>query len=379
MKKKNDQEKYSKERKEMTSATHEDKAQFDLAEEAKQYVNLDMKDEDLGQAGNFLQKLHLRNHSVASKETIHEIYRTDEVVSENEPGFLSEADELIFQEVQRAISEHDVINLRSTLQFISKSISSHNYCSEEIEDFIEGNLDDDLNLRIKEESMFNANLADDIRLFKEINQAISENDIIQLRSNLHEIFDNESSHNHSIEEIDNFLSNELEEHEREVFEEELSMNAGLAKDVRIHKEINEAIVEKDIILLRQNLKRTNEAETRDDAFQKRGISHPKMQKIIWYAAASIILMIGFTFTIRNHTSSNAELYQEYFKPFESDLGVTRSASNSGESALNNALIKLNQKDFDTALKLFSNILKEDPNNAVLQFLFRNHTTKQGKL
>jgi ethanolamine utilization protein EutP (predicted NTPase) len=339
---------------------------FDLPDENKQYENLNIKDEDLDQTANFLQRLHLRNHSVALKETIHELYRPDEEIHEKDTDFLSEEDEILFGEIQKAVSEHDITNLRSNLQFISSNISSHQYSFEEIEDYLEGDLETEFADKIQEEAEINSNLAADIQLQREINLAIVEKDILQLRSGLKGIFENESSHNHSVEQLEEYLSNELDEKQREMIDEELRINAGLRKDLAILNEINEASGEKDIMLLRENLTRIKETEIEDDLNQKRGINPFKNQKVLWYAAASVFLILGFNFALRQHSNSAEELYKEYYQPYDINLGVTRSVSVTTDP-INQALDKLTQRDYTSALTILSDILRKDPDNAVSNF------------
>jgi len=343
-------------------------AYFGLPDEMKEFLNLEVGDEDLGDIGNSLQKLHLRNHTSASKETIYETYRTDEIILENESDMLSEEDELILRNVQKAVAEHDIMDLRANLQSIAQSVSAHNWRSEEIEDYLSGDLDEQVRIMMENESQVNLNLKDDIELYNEIDQAIGEKDILQLRSNLKTIIDFESSHNRSISEIEDYLSNELEESLLNSFEEELLINQGLSAEVKLCREINEAISENDIMALRESLNNIKNSEIEADNRQKRGFSSPILKKAVWYvAAASVILMLGLNITFRSQSSSPPEIYNEFYRPLETNLGTTRSASLPEERLLNQALTKMNNKEFDTALKLFSEILQKDEKNIVGNF------------
>ncbi len=84
-------------------AANED-ARFGLPDEMEEFINLNAEDDEILNVGNFLQKLHLRNHKIASKETIYEVYRTEEEVDENESDMLSEEDEFIINEVRQAVA-----------------------------------------------------------------------------------------------------------------------------------------------------------------------------------------------------------------------------------------------------------------------------------
>jgi len=376
MKKKSDKE-IPKEEDISKSLSQEDQIKFDLADDKREYVNLDMKDENLSHIGNFIQKLHLKNHSISEKETIHEVYRPEEEILENESYLLSQEDEILFEEIQHAVAEHDILSLRNNLQFIAKNTSAHNYSSEEIEDFVEGDFDELSSSRIQEELLANSNLRDDVRLYKEINQAIIEKDIMQLRFNLADICENESSHTRSIEEIENYLANEFEdEASKEAFEEEMLINAGLMNDVKVCGEINEAIGEKDIIALRKDLNQIKESEIRDEN-QKRGITAPKLQRAVWIAAASIILLIGLNVVFWGHSLSNAQLYNEFYQPYDSNLGINRSVSPTSDNLINRAILKMNAKDYDSAILLFSEALKNDEDRVISNFYIGTLQQKKG--
>jgi tetratricopeptide (TPR) repeat protein len=354
-------------------------ARFGLADEMEEFINLEIGDEDFGDIGNFLQKLHLRNHTIASKETIHEVYRKDEMISENDYELLSEEDELIISNVQQAVAEHDIMDLRANLKSISQSISAHNWKSEDIEDFVSGDIGEEYRMMIENEALVNLNLADDINLYNEINEAVGEKDIRQLRAALDKIMEFESSHNRSVDEIEDYLNQELEESLMNSFEEELLINEGLVAEVKLNQEINDAIGEKDIMALRESLKNIKDSGIDTENQHKHGISAPKLRRVVWYAAAaSIILLLGLNVTFQNHSYSNPELYNEYYHPVEANLGATRSASLHEERLLNQALVEMNNKEYDSALKLFSEILQKDGRNIAGNFYTGTIRQQTGK-
>lgn len=379
MKIRDDLEKAAKEEGFNNKTQANEDAHFGLPDEMEEFINLDIGDEDIGDIGNFLQKLHLRNHNIASKETVYEVYRKDEMMSENESGLLSQEDELIINNVQQAVAEYDIIDLRANLKSISQSISAHNWKSEDLEDFVSSDLNEEFRLMMENEALVNLNLADDIELYCEINEAIGEKDIQQLRAGLAKIIEFESSHNRSIDEIEDYLSQELEESYMNSFEQELLINEGLSSEVKFCREVNEAIGEKDIMALRESLKNIKDSETETDNRQKRGILPPKLRNVIWYAAAaSIILVLGLNITFQNHSYSNPELYNEFYRPMEGNLGATRSASLPEERLLNKALMKMNNKEYDNALKLFSKILQQDGRNVAGNFYTGTINQRKGQ-
>jgi hypothetical protein len=343
-------------------------AHFGLPDEMEEFINLDVEEGDLGDVGNFLQKLHLRNHQISSKETIYEVYRTEEIISETDSELLSEEDELLLNDVRQAVAEHDIMSLRANLQSISQNISAHKWQSEDIEDYLSGDLDEESMMMMENELQVNLNLVNDIKLYNEINEAIDEQDIMAFRSNLKSIIEFESSHNRSISEIEDYLDSELEESLMSSFEEELLNNEGLVAEVKLSREINEAIGEKDIMALRANLKSIKDAEDEAENKQKRGITAPRFRKALWYAAAaSVVLVLGLKVTFQNQSLSPTQLYSEFYQPSGGSPGISRSASLPEERLFNQALMKMNNKEYDAALKLFNQILDNDKQNVVGNF------------
>lgn len=345
-----------------------DDARFGLPDEVKDFINLNAEDDEILDVGNFLQKLHLRNHKLSSKETIYEVYRTEEEVAESDSDMLSEEDELIINEVRQAVAEHDIVSLRANLQSISQNISAHKWQPEEIENYLSGELDDEVRSMMENEALVNANLADDIHLFHEVDEAIGEKDVMQMRANLRTIIEFESSHTRSVSEIEEYINNELEESLVASFEEELLNNEGLVAEVNLSREINAAIGEKDIMAFREKLKEIKAAEDESESRQMHGIIPLKLKKVIWYvAAASVILAFGLNITFQNQSLSPTVLYNQYYQPVDGNPGITRSASLPEETMISQALLDMNNKAYDKALGQLNGILANDNQSAVGNF------------
>lgn len=308
---------------------------FGLTEESGQHNFLKPAGENPDQTNNFLQKLHIRNHELTSKETIYELPLEEAVNLENEPELFSEEDEYLFEDVRQAISEKDIIDLRANLQSILQA---------------------------------NPNLGDDISLYREIDEAIGEKDIMQLRSDLRIIIQSETSHSQSYDEIEDYLSDELNDSSKLRFDNELMNNDSLAEDVKLFHEINESLCEKDVMKLRADLQRIRRESIEPENQQKRGMFFFKRKHTIWYvAAASIILLLGINVIFRGHTYTNPELYKEFYQPVKSDFGATRSETKSEDSRLNQAMAMMSSKEYDRALALFSDFPANESQNAVGNF------------
>jgi tetratricopeptide (TPR) repeat protein len=335
----------------MTSAeeyTRSTEAYFGLSEEVFNPVNLDLEDHEL-EIGNYLQKLHIKNHTVASKEIVHDLFTEDQDVTETEYDHLSVSDEFLFEDISQAVSEKDIIDLRANLSSIAQSTSKHERSIEDIEDFLYGDLDQELSDLIREEAQVNSALSGEISLHREIDQSVQERDIIRLREGLQQMMQNEYSHSRSIEEIEDYLSEELESSLLADFESELIMNSGLASDVAFHREIDKAAMEADVITLRNSLQHIS-SEEQGRSSEILGLS-PKRKSLFWYAAAStIILMIVFTSLLRHKTYTSQQLYTSYYQPYKSGANVSRSSAVSpGE--MNLALRHIDNGEYTTALRL----------------------------
>ena len=323
-------------------------AYFGLSEELFNPVNLNV-DSEGNEVGNCLQKLHIKNHAVVSKEVVHDLFSEKGELIEIDPLLMSLEDELLFEDIREAVAEKDLIDLRANLQSIAQSVSVHERTFEEIEEFVSGELDNEIETLLREEAMMNVALSNEIELHKDINSAINELDIMKLRSNLNMIIQNEYSHSRSIDEIDSYLNDELDEHTQALLEDELLVNSGLAADLTFHREVDKAIMEKDVMALRASLQSISQKE-QDRSSEKLGVASPKRKNLLWYAvASSIVLMFVFSSLIRHKTYTSQQLYSFYYQPYKNGASVSRSASVSANE-LNTALLEIDRGDYTGALK-----------------------------
>jgi len=333
----------------MNEGTMKSEACFGLPEEIYNPVSLSVDFEEY-EIGNYLQKLHIKNHVFASKEVVHEFISEEYELSETDQEMLSAMDEMIFEDISQAVAEKEITDLRANLQSIAQSVSLHERTFEEIECFASGELDHEIEKLMKQEAMTSASLSNEIDLHREISQAIEELDIIQLRSGLQDMMQNEYSHSRSIEEIDGYLTDELDDDTKALFEDELMVNAGLGADLAFHMEVDKAIAEADVISLRTSLHQIA-MEERGRKSERLGIVPTRRRSLIWYAAASVLVfMVVFTSLIRHKSYTGQQLYTSYYQPYRVGASVSRSASVSRNS-LNNALLAIDRGEYVAALNL----------------------------
>lgn len=93
----------------------------------------------------------------------------------------------VHRELEEAVKENDIMSLRNEMRNIMSSETSWNVSEENIEDFIDGVLDDslleDFNLELSE----NTDLMAEVSLRGEVNEAIGEKDVQNLRAQLSDV------------------------------------------------------------------------------------------------------------------------------------------------------------------------------------------------
>lgn len=338
---------------------------FGLSEEVFNPVNLTVDSEESA-IGNYLQQLHIKNHVVASREVIHDLFTEKDELIETENQMMSAEDEILFEEIREAVSEKEIIDLRANLRSIGQSVSIHERSFEEIEEFVNGDLDEEIELLLREEAKVNSALSNEINLRREIDNALEEKDVMKLRAGLKSMMQNEYSHSRTLEEIDRYLNDELDDSALAQFEDELIFNSGLAADISFQREVDRAISEGDVMALRAKLGQISREE-KNRISEKLGILPPRRKKLVWYAAASVVvLLVVFTSMMRNRAYSDEQLYASYYQPYKSGKNISRSAATSN-NALNSALLELDKGNYPRALKWLESAAVTEKNGYSVNF------------
>ncbi|MCE1198495.1 MAG: hypothetical protein LWW85_05955 [Marinilabiliales bacterium] len=344
---------------------HRQDAYFGLSEEVRNAINLPAESDEV-EVGNYLQQLHIRNHAVTAKEIIHDISVVNEAIPETDHAFMDPEDELMFDQVMEAMTEKEVMDLRANLKSIAGSVSVHEFTFNEIEDFLTGELDNEVEKMIQAEAFENDDLAFEILMHQETEEAAGEMDIMNLRAGLRQMMHTEYSHSRSVEDIDGYIHDDLDEMEIADFEEELFANSGLKADLAFHKELDTALSETDVMALRNNLQQIARTE-QNRSSEKLGISPPAKKKIYWYAAASVVvLLLAFATLLKQKEVNPDQLYASYYQPYAGPTFVARSAA-SPTSFLNKALKEIQNKNYPGALALLEKAKPEDQEGFAVNF------------
>lgn len=164
--------------------------------------------------------------------------------------------------------------------------------------------------------------------------------------------------------VEQYLSNEMAQSEKQLFERETASNPGLAQELKFSRTIDDALRQDDIIDLRMKLL----SAYRENRKEKAEVPVVRMQfRKVWYAAASIIILaaIGSTILFRSMgTDSNERLFKQYYSP-ENLINVTRS----GDANIVEAVMRFQEKNYPVAAKLFKQILSSDKDNFAGWFFY----------
>jgi len=358
-----------------------DSFSFGLSEEfsSRNKLGTTMNPEDIFNFGHTFPQIHLYQHKVAGKENIHQFYKEQfDSESVSEEAAFTAIDEGLFTEVQNALEESDIFDLRANLSQISHTLPAHGYSTEEIEDYINDRMDTDIRAQFEEELAFNASLAKDLRLLSEIEIAGSETDIMSLRATLTQIQKSELQAPVSIENIENYLSGVLSEAELASFEEELTSNNKLQQEIELIKNIDLAIRENDVMQLRGRLHDIAGQISSEKRTERSLAGKFKVTRtfVISSVAASLILLLGITGLLTRH-SSDGELYRKYYSRYET-AGIVRSGGMNTDQTLMSAMQKFDNQEYESAINLFNEVIARNGNNMAGHFYSGVSSQETGK-
>ncbi|MBU8891263.1 MAG: hypothetical protein KOO66_00680 [Bacteroidales bacterium] len=164
--------------------------------------------------------------------------------------------------------------------------------------------------------------------------------------------------------IEKYLMNDMSVGEQKEFERLLSTDTDLKKEFLLRKEINDAILEDDIIDLRNSLEEITEKDKKHNLY----LFTQNRRKFLSIAATIIILIsISASFLFPFRKSSN-QLFLSYYNAYPALTNI-RSSENSNESEINlkKAFSFYENSDYIQASDYFFKVLNMDSNNSMAQF------------
>ncbi len=347
-------------------------AAFDLADDLdmESIIGENELPEDIADYFESLPKIHIENHHRASNEVVHQFYE-EQLAAASE---MDEADEIdtdleLWQEMESAVLEKDIMDLRASLIQISKASHSHTYSMEDLENYIEGNMSAAALEQFEEDLAFNPSLSRDIDLLIDLDEALSESDILEMRDILGEVMSKETSLSHSLDEIESFIYDQLDETSKESFVLELNENDDLRAELLLMKELDQALAESDIMDLRQELKELSvNVMTREEKSILPFSKTFQGLKKIGAAAAVIIGLITLSFVMRYSTMRN-DIASSLLDDSPAAMSAFRSATPDMNisSDLSEGFARYNNGDYSSALTSFMKVIEVNQNEPSARF------------
>jgi len=131
----------------------------------------------------------------------------------------------------------------------------------------------------------------------------------------------------------------------------------------MYREIDSALEESDIMKIRSKLQTISKEVVKD---RQRAIRMPLSKLAIASIAASLALILSIGGWILRQTSSDGEIYSEFYQPYQS-TGIIRSGNTTMDNTLTEALQKFNAQEYESALALFRQVVAYDSKNPVVHF------------
>jgi hypothetical protein len=341
---------------------------FGLSEEFSSHKNLGIQpNTDLQNITQSFPKIHLYQQQIASKENIHQFYK-EQFNSDSKPEdeILTPYEENLFIEIQDAMEENDILDIRANLKQIAQSMPAHIYSVEEIDSYVYNQMESELRSQFENELSTNIALAHDVQIIKDIDLACEEIDIMNLRAALNKIQKTEFQSSSRIEEIEGYIYNELSEEEMVSFETELSTNKTLSDEIELIRNIDLALKESEVIQLRNNLQNIATKIASEKQTELSFITRFKARKVILSSiAASLILLLGITGLLTRQASQD-KLYQKFYAAYHIS-GINRSANESADLTLASGLQKFDNQEYEAALNLLKEVTSRNKNNTVAHF------------
>jgi hypothetical protein len=169
-----------------------------------------------------------------------------------------------------------------------------------------------------------------------------------------------------IEEIEGYIYNQLSDEQLISFEAELSENKDLQAEIKLIRSIDLAINESDVMQLRGSIQNIAAQIASEKQTERSFAGKFKARKIVYAAvAASLIIMLSIS-GLLSRQSSQDELYQKFYTTYQT-TGINRSANITANQTLSEALQKLDNQEYKSAINLFNEVIGRDQKNMVGHF------------
>jgi len=148
--------------------------------------------------------------------------------------------------------------------------------------------------------------------------------------------------------IEKYLLNKLSQEEQFMVEEHLKNDANFKKELDFQTNLKTAIIKEDDDNFRNLI-----SELESKANMKN--SMPRRSYVTWLAAASVILLLGFSYFLTlDQKATTDDLFVSYFEPYRNVVQpLVRGNEQQDEKTL--AFLAYEKGEYDTAISLFSDL------------------------
>jgi tetratricopeptide (TPR) repeat protein len=158
--------------------------------------------------------------------------------------------------------------------------------------------------------------------------------------------------------IDRYLDKDMSGPELNWFENELDSNPELQAELKLQKELNDALGQGDILDLREKLNVIHEMV--DPEPERKRIKRTLSGNWAGIAAASAVILVAIGFLLSNFINpvqTAEELFDQHYEPYIVPTNY-RSAAEIN-IVFHKALVEYGNQDYQKALQLFEKVLVED--------------------
>ncbi len=162
--------------------------------------------------------------------------------------------------------------------------------------------------------------------------------------------------------ISKYLAGELDISAAARFEEDLKNSADLREELKLYKEIDEAIADTEVMDLRMQLNEMYSNLTPEPYLTKKS----KFKRVTGIAvAASLAIILGFSAINIFRFNNSQKVLDKYYQPYEI-TSTNRSSGNEADRAIRNAMYKYQNRQYKEAVALFEKVLETDPEQMAVQ-------------
>jgi hypothetical protein len=162
--------------------------------------------------------------------------------------------------------------------------------------------------------------------------------------------------------ISRYLEGEMNEQERLAFEKKIKDNPELAKEIKLHRDIDDTIKDTKLLDFYEQLESIHKKLKKEGALEEthdEKENHNRRLYLRWYniAAAIIILLVISTvlyFTLR--PPLNERLYSQFFKPYNGSYIVRSAATQDKYSKASDTYDSAN---YEKSWNMFNELIKVD--------------------